>query len=432
MHRQAPYFLAIASLIILICFRLQHVPSGHARLQVRQHQVTFNGAALDVTKVHLLTPPLRTAGRRILDANDRRIKLGSVTWNGASGAELVPMGLDIRHRREIATTIRRMGFNTVRLPYSNEIVIENPVVDPVHLSANLDLLDGYNATDALSYELFGPRALDVFKACVEAMTDAGIAVIINNHNTNARWRGGWNFCDASWKNDHFWPLCQIRQTTESWIVNWKTMMEPFVDNPLVIGADLRNEPRGLWGMMTWDSWATAAEKASEALLKMQPNWLMFVEGISSANDVSGTRQRPVRFSVPNKVVYSAHVYGWSGWSSFFMYTMRRYPAFALDMESRWGYLLRTDVAPVWVGEFGTKHQSNSFDLNYWNHLIRYLQETDADWGYGRLDQPTSTIRGNETDGLLMNDWETPFDDFRMTDLKRLMNGKVNVEAGYAG
>ena len=118
------------------------------------------------------------------------------------------------------------------------------------------------------------------------MTDAGIAVIINNHITNAQWCDGKNLCDAIWKNDHLAPFCKIKQTTESWIENWRTIMEPFVDNPFVIGADLRNEPRGLWGMLNWPMWVEAAEQASEALLEMQPNWLMFIEGIGSANDCS--------------------------------------------------------------------------------------------------------------------------------------------------
>jgi aryl-phospho-beta-D-glucosidase BglC (GH1 family) len=72
------------------------------------------------------------------------------------------------------------------------------------------------------------------------------------------------------------------------------------------GADLRNEPHGIY--CPWSTWAPAAEKASEALLKMQPNWLMIVEGIASANDCSGARSRPIRLSIPNRLVYSSHVY----------------------------------------------------------------------------------------------------------------------------
>lgn len=338
------------------------------------------------------TPPFQTAGRHIVDADGKRLKLASVNWYGASDIFFVPMGLDIRHRSEIAKTIKNMGFNSVRFPYSDQMVLENPIVDPKHLQANLDLLEPYHekskATDQtrLYDGLEGPRALDVFNACVTAMTDEGLTVIPNNHITNAAWCDGKNLCDSSWKNSQYGPICKIYQTTESWIENWKTIMEPFIDNPLVIGADLRNEPRGLWGTMTWSMWATAAEQASEALLAMQPNWLMFVEGVSSANDCSGARTRPVKLSVPDRVVYSSHVYSWSGWGALVPYHKRPYPSFAQDMENNWGYLLRSNTAPVWVGEFGAPHTASEGDLHYWNHLMKYLRDMDADFGYWALSK----------------------------------------------
>ena len=336
------------------------------------------------------TPSLQTAGRHIVDADGKRLKLASVNWYGASDIFFVPMGLDIRHRSEIAKTIKDMGFNSVRFPYSDQMVLENPIIDPKHLQANLDMLEPYHEKRQLVDQtwsnagLQGPRALDVFNACVTAMTDEGLAVIPNNHITNAAWCDGMNLCDSSWKNSHYGPICKIYQTTESWIENWKTIMEPFIDNPFVIGADLRNEPRGLWGTMTWSAWVTAAEQASEALLAMQPNWLMFVEGVRSANDCSGARTRPVKLSVPDRVVYSSHVYSWSGWGALVPYHKRPYPSFAEDMENNWGYLLRSNTAPVWVGEFGAPHTANEGDLHYWDHLMKYLRDVDADFGYWAL------------------------------------------------
>ncbi|KAF2478654.1 Exo-beta-1,3-glucanase [Neohortaea acidophila] len=361
-------------------------------------------------------------GRYILDANGERIKLVSVNWYGGSDVFFVPMGLETRHRKEIAQTIRDMGFNSVRLPYSDQMVIQNPVIDPVHLGANLDLLDGHNE-DNETGELSGPRALDVFQACVEALTDAGIAVIINDHITNAHWCDGMNLCDASWKNDHLGPLCSIRQTTQSWIENWKTVMAPHVDNPLVIGADLRNEPRGLWGTMTWDALASASEQASEALLAMQPNWLMFFEGVSSANDVSGARARPIKLSIPNRVVYSSHVYAWSGWGSGVPFGRRAYASFAAEMHRNWGYLLAEDIAPVWVGEFGNGRNMGPEDLHYWKNLMRYLADSDADWGYWALN-PWKPGQIDETYGLLKKDWKTPRDDVRLEDLRNLMGSAI--------
>lgn len=384
--------LFVALWLVLILLTAFHtVPPAIAR-----YPYAIKAPMGDITKADAdFVPPLRTAGRHIVDADGKRFKLASVNWYGASDIFFVPMGLDIIHRSEIAKTIKKMGFNSVRFPYSDQMVLENPIIDVKHLQANLDLLEPLHSSNKagdqtrLEEEPTGPRALDVYNACVTAMTDEGLAVIPNDHITNAAWCDGMNLCDSSWKNSHYGPICKIYQTTESWIENWKTIMRPFIDNPLVIGADLRNEPRGLWGTMTWSMWATAAEQASEALLAMQPNWLMFVEGVGSANDCSGARTRPVKLSVSDRVVYSSHVYSWSGWGALVPYHKRPYPSFAKDMEDNWGYLLRSNTAPVWVGEFGAPSTASDGDMHYWNHLMKYLGDVDADFGYWALSESSS-------------------------------------------
>lgn len=64
--------------------------------------------------------------------------------------------------------------------------------------------------------------------------------------------------------------------------------------------------------MPWSRWAAAAERAGNRLLAMQPDWLIIVGGVSSNNDLSGARDRPIILEVDDRVVYEAHVYGWSG------------------------------------------------------------------------------------------------------------------------
>jgi hypothetical protein len=177
----------------------------------------------------LFRPPLRTEGRHVVDALGKRFKLLSVNWYGASDENYIPGGLDIRHRSEIAKTIRRMGFNSVRLPYSDEVVLKNPWIPGRLLAANRDLV--------------GKRALEIFEAVVESLTDAGLAVIVNNHITQSAWCCGANPCDAAWHNDYLGPVCRVWQSEDQWLENWQTIMTPFVNNSRVIGADLRNEVR---------------------------------------------------------------------------------------------------------------------------------------------------------------------------------------------
>ena len=355
-----------------------------------------------------ISPPLRAQGRYILDGNGTRVKLASINWYGASDEQNIAGGLETRHRREIAATIRRLGFNSVRLPYSDEMVATNPLVPDALLAANADL------------QRRGLRALDIYEAVVGALSEAGIATIVNNHNTQSTWFTGMTLCDATWHNEYI-PFCRVKQTEDQWIEHWETVMERFVDNPYVIGADLRNEVHGFYGTVSWEGWATACERAGERLLKMQPEWLMFVEGISSANDVSGARERPVVYSVPGRVVYSAHVYAWSGWGSLDPFNRRKYPSFVQEMRKNWAYLLEGDVAPVWVGEFGVGVSADKRDRHYWDNLMRYLLEVDADFGYWALNPRKPHDNEYESYSILGDDWKSEIrDDFRLRDLRSLM------------
>ncbi len=378
-------------------------------------QLSGHGAHIQ-RPASLLHPPLRTQGRYIVDVDGNPVRLASINWYGASDIQQVPSGLAQRHRDDIAALIRAMGFNSVRLPYSDEMVTTNPPVAAAPVAANPDLA--------------GLPALDVFAAVTTSLTDAGLAVIPNNHITQSTWCCGANLCDAGWANDWLGPACRVRQTEHAWIRNWETVMARFAHNPLVVGADLRNEVRGPWGTMRWATWASAAERAAERLLQLNRDWLIVVEGVSSANDLSGARDRPVALSVAARVVYSAHVYAWSGWGALWPYSRRPYADFAAAMRANWGFLLEEDIAPVWVGEFGTAEAPSEGDRNYWVNLLDFLDEVGADWGYWALNPRKPAGDEWEGYGLLEDDWKTVRRDYRLEDLGRLgLGGREERAAG---
>ncbi|KAK7989046.1 hypothetical protein PG989_009361 [Apiospora arundinis] len=366
------------------------------------------------TSIATYSLPLSTKGRDIVDTHGRRFKLSSVNWYGASDELYIPGGLDVQHRSVIAHTIRKLGFNSVRMPYSDEMVMLNPHILPHLLSANPDLV--------------GLRALEIFEACVKALTDEGIAVIINNHITSATWCCGADPCDAGWANDHLGPLCRVSQSEEDWIQHWETVMKLFLDNPRVIGADLRNEVRGVWGTMTWDRWATAAEKCGNRLLKMNDDWLIVVGGTESNNDIHGAATRPVKLDVENRLVYTAHVYAWSGWgSSEGRYAKRSYESFIQAMRRNWAYLVEDNTAPVWIGEFGAPHHPGLGDANYWNNLLRFLKVLDADFAYWAINPRKPHDNAKESYSLVEDDWVTPVLDYRMRDMTELIAGGKKKE-----
>src|SRR5580700_4229250 len=115
--------------------------------------------------------PLSTNGRFIVDAHGKRVRLAGVNWYGFHEDLGVAPGLDRTHRSRLAKTIVLHGFNSVRLPFSLWMTQQTEPVPDEYLAANPDLS--------------GMTPIQVYDACVEALTGAGLIVIPNCHLLDA-------------------------------------------------------------------------------------------------------------------------------------------------------------------------------------------------------------------------------------------------------
>jgi endoglucanase len=315
--------------------------------------------------------PLHVEGRWIRDANGRNVTLKGVNWNGGEGPDMVPNGLDKGDVRLLARALAGYGFNSVRLVWSNELVEKNPVIAAERLAANPDLV--------------GKIALDVLDAVVEALAESGIMVIHNNHTSDAIWCCKIGDENELWYNERF--------PERSWIRDWKLMAARYRDNPAVIGADLRNEPRmpAAWGGSAGpeNDWASAAERGGEAVLSAAPDWLIFVEGLGFGRALTGVVQRPVMLSIPGRLVYSAHDYTWSSRNGSDT-EVGSYEELRDNCDQLWGFLLeegRPWTAPVWLGEFGIANDAwkdgvaKPKDSMWFNAITQYVHETQIGWSW---------------------------------------------------
>ena len=138
-------------------------------------------------------------------------------------------------------------------------------------------------------------------------------------------------------------------------------------------------------------------------MQANPNWLIFVEGVDCyqldcswwGSNLEGVSTAPVNLSVPNHLVYSVHEYPASvsppGVKSYPWYNDPNYPNNLSQVwDTHWGYIQKQGIAPVWVGEFGTKLQTNA-DRQWLTALVRYLGT-----GSGGINRPTG--RGIPTRG----------------------------------
>lgn len=339
----------------------------------------------------------RTAGNQIVDEKGQVARLSGVNWFGMESPNFAPHGLWSRGYREMMDQMKQTGFNTIRLPISNQLFDPGSIPNGIDFSKNSDLQ--------------GLNGLQVLDRIVAYAGTIGLRIFLDHHRSDA---------GAGTEGSGLWYTPAYPESR--FLSDWKMLATRYANNPTVIGADLHNEPHG---PATWGDgnpatdWRMAAEKAGNAVLAANPNWLVIVEGIeygSSGNywwggNLSKAGAFPVRLDVANRLVYSTHDYPASVYQQSW-FGAGNYPDnLPAIWDKNWGYLFRNGTAPVLVGEFGTKLESAS-DKAWLDALVKYMQGgiTGGSLAPG-LQGPSWTYwswnpNSGDTGGILADDWRT--------------------------
>jgi len=333
---------------------------------------------------------LHTDGARILDSAGHAVTLTGLNWFGLETDNLAPHGLWARKYTDMLDQIVQLGYNCLRLPFSNELF--DPKLQP-------NGIDFYQNAD-----LKGLNGLQIMDKIVVEAGKRGLKIILDQHRPTTD------------SQSELWYTVEL--TTAEWTDQWRTLAKRYLGNDAVIGADLHNEPAG---DCTWGSgdpktdWAMAAEACGNEVLKVNPNWLIVVEGIEKIEDQFGNlydwtwqggelinaRVRPIKLDVPGRLVYSSHDYGPSvynqGWFSD--------PKFPDNLPSfwnfHWGYLQKQGTAPILVGEFGGPSVGNDPEGEWQRTLINYIKTNQLHYAYWAFNANSA-----DTGGLLELDWKT--------------------------
>ncbi|GAA5021294.1 hypothetical protein GCM10025734_76420 [Kitasatospora paranensis] len=358
------------------------------------------------------TAPLSTRGRWIVDANGNRFRLEAGNWDGAQGSWTgsgdiadpanhhagqdshgIPLGLDRAGLPALLDDFHRLGFNSIRLPFSNQMIHETAPVPDAAVAANP--------------QLRGLTPLQVYDAVIAALTGSGFAVILNNHTGTTRWCCGVDG-NERWNSS---------RSTRQWEDDWVFMARRYRENKRVVGADLYNEVRRdvlddpNWGLGDAHDWEAAAQEAGDRILtEGSPDLLIVVEGINwtgiPADGLPHGRPTltPVRslshtLVTSGKLVYSAHFYGYtgpnhSGATGLGETHDPRYQDLTADQLRDALYQEALYVAaeggqhftaPVWVSEFGIGADETGAAPRAWfAHFADDLAAADADVAYWPL------------------------------------------------
>lgn len=338
---------------------------------------------------------LSTRQSKIVDVQGREIRILGLNWFGFETPDLTPQGLQFRSYRDMLDQMASLGFNTIRLPFTTAV-----------LTAGADAVR--TVRHELNPDLEGKAPLEIMDAVIDYAGVVGMRVILDYQSLvpifGTRTEGAWSSATHS---------------EADWISGWETLAKRYAGNPTVIGADLFNQPAGTWGTGEPDDWARAAKAAGDAIHRVNPNWLIIVQGLRVYNmnyywwggQLEAVLRYPIRLARSGKLVYSAHDYAASLFQQPWFYDSR-YPANLRPIWDRfWGFIETKGIAPVLLGEFGSPLDT-VIDRRWAKEMRSYLAARGVDWIWWSWN-------GNgEPSGLLLPDWQTVDPNIRayLTDL----------------
>src|SRR4051794_29639266 len=337
-------------------------------------------------RVTLLPPgPLSTKGNQIIDHKDRNVRLACVGWNQVN--EHIPLEAQTH-------LMARHGFNCIRFSWVNAT-----------MQKDLAMIDRVAA----------------------AASKVGLRLVLDNH-TNEPGHGERDNWGAQQKNGLWYDLGggsdgtdgggnRGTTTDEKFLADWQAVAKHYAGNQTIIGYDLRNEPLCWPGMSVWSGDSNRDIRAmyirvGNAIQAIDPDKLIIAELLLGPPDPGcrDIRKYPVTLNVPNKLVYSAHEYP----SEISGIKVDSGSGLTRRMNEEWGWIVNTNLAPVFIGEMGAS-MSSARSKAWAATVVPYFNGTGPDGlRIGGKGQGLSTVwwvwghlEGQNPNGTLQPDWKTP-------------------------
>jgi endoglucanase len=338
-----------------------------------------------------------TSGDRILDANDRQVRITGINWYGFESGNATVGGLYAQDYKSVLRTLKAQGFNAIRIPLSSQM-IESP-------GMNLNIAYSNNE-GPINTDLISLNSMQVLDRIVAYSGSLGLKVILDHHRSEA---------GNSAEGNGLWYTKDYPES--AWIGDWTALASRYLGNSTVIGFDLHNEPHSVsGGGACWDcggsnDWHLAAERAGNAVLSVNPKLLVFVEGVDAyqgdsywwGGNLEGVQNSPIELAVAHQLVYSAHEYGPHESTQPWFTANTTYATLSSTWTKHWAYISQKKIAPVWLGEFGTTNIASDLQDDaagsqgqWFQSLMAYLDaDRNLNWSYW-------AVNGEDNYGLLPN------------------------------
>ncbi len=356
---------------------------------------------------------LHAVGSRLYDKDGNEVWLTGANWFGFNCGENCVHYLWSVDVDDALSSIADHGINVLRIPISTELIYSwmngtpNPVssvqanndpaytINPDFCDANGDLKD----------------SMQIFDVLMNKCKTYGIKVILDIHSPTAHNSGHnynlWYYDENAGSADTMAIMPDgTKVTTKMWQDTLVWIADKYSNDDTIIAYDLKNEPHGKGqegsAAAKWDgstdenNWAYASKTCADAIQKVNPNALIFIEGVEQhvRNDsftwgqpdsesnppyypgwwggqFRGVRDYPITLeaSGTSKIVYSPHDYGPSVWpQSWFSGNFTTQSLLNDYWYDTWAFINAEEIGPLFIGEWGG-HMDGA-DNQKWMELLR--------------------------------------------------------------
>lgn len=341
-------------------------------------------------------------GTKLRDTHGHLVRLTGVNWFGFETKNLIPFGLWQHSYKDVLAKIKATGFNTVRIPFTDAIIDDARSASPQIRLGDLDIdlvKNGVNATDT---------PLILMDKIIDEARALNLKVILDSHSR----KPDMYLSEGHWAAEGYYSEAQ-------WIDNWKFLTQRYLTNDAVIAMDLKNEPHfeATWGgRVAANDWKAAAERAGNAILAINPNVLIIVEGVERLDEdnnlavnsywwggnMQGVREKPIQLLDNNKLIYSPHEYGPEVHLQPWFRDYRFPTNLPYIWEDRFGFIYSEQLGHLFIGEFGVRDNTpGSAHIKWFDDFVEYM--CDRSEGYSWTVWAWNP-NSSDTGGIMQVDW----------------------------
>lgn len=394
---------------------------------------------------------LHAVGSRLYDKDGNEVWLTGANWFGMNCIEYSPHYLYAGDIDDMLSEVADRGINVIRFPISTELILSWMNGTPYQISAGgmqavynppVDQDDGnggvvkagtYGNLNQEFVEADGKTLITSdrgFDIILDKCKQYGIKAFIDIHSPHA---------DNSGHNYNLWYGKETADgtmvTTDLWIDSLVWIADKYKNNDTLIGYDLKNEPHGKgqegieaakWdGSTDENNWAYAATKCADAILDVNPNALIFIEGVEQSmsgamegdywgmpdrrdnspyigawwgGNFRGAREYPIQPEHgTSQIVYSPHDYGPSVYAqTWFDKDFTTQTLLDDYWYDTWAYINAEDIAPELIGEWGG-HMDGAENQKWMTLLRDYMIDNHINHTFWCLN-----TNSGDTGGLWKN------------------------------